>query len=140
MRITLIHLFLLSNLCLLGPCLLAQNQDLLINGTIVESNHQEPVEFATVMVLDTKSQEAVGGTTSSADGTFSIRVATQQVYVQISFIGFETQIIQDISHQKWQSFSRQDCAAGSHYNYGRSGHTGRKISNGIQAWTSGYSE
>lgn len=67
-----------------------------ITGTVLNSNNQQPVEFATVMLEDKTSGEALTGVTTGLDGTFSIEAKKRDVNVEISFIGFVTKTIDDI--------------------------------------------
>jgi len=66
-------------------------------GKVLEVNSQQAVEFATVMIGDPETKKPITGTTTSTDGTFSIRSKTRDFYVEISFIGFVNKTITDIS-------------------------------------------
>ncbi len=66
-------------------------------GKVLEVNSQQPVEFATVMIGDPATQKPITGTTTSEDGSFSVRAKTRDFYVEISFIGFIKKTITDIS-------------------------------------------
>ena len=66
----------------------AQNGEIEITGTVIESGGQ-PVAFATVLVGDKTSQKGITGTTTLDDGTFSLKTDAQDFFVEISFIGFE---------------------------------------------------
>jgi iron complex outermembrane recepter protein len=75
-------------ICLLvgSNMLLAQQT---ISGKIVDSETNEPLAGAVIKVKDTQT-----GTTSAADGTFSLRLAEVQGYVlDISFVGYESREI-----------------------------------------------
>ncbi|MGB0984926.1 MAG: carboxypeptidase-like regulatory domain-containing protein, partial [Saprospiraceae bacterium] len=69
-------------------------------GKVIESNGQQPIEFATIMVGDVNTKKALTGTTTGVDGTFSAKVKSKEIYVEVSFIGYETQTIQNITIQK----------------------------------------
>ncbi len=79
-----------------SPTLLAQSQPTTITGKVVESQSQQPVEFATVMVGNKDTGEAITGATTGPDGTFSISVDSKEVYVEVSFIGYKPQALRDI--------------------------------------------
>ncbi len=79
-----------------GTSVLAQKGKIEITGTVIEPQNQQPVEFATVAVKDSKTKSAITGTTTAADGTFSVSSESADVYVEISFIGFVTQIIKEL--------------------------------------------
>ena len=69
-------------------------------GKIIEGNSQQPIEFATIMVADSNTKTALTGTTTGVDGTFSAKVKSREIYVEVSFIGYETQIIRNVAIQK----------------------------------------
>lgn len=75
----------------------AQKGDFSIRGIITDADSAEPIEYATVMVADKVSQTPLTGATTEADGSFNIQISTQAVYVEVSFIGFATRTIRDIS-------------------------------------------
>ncbi|MEM6806708.1 MAG: outer membrane beta-barrel protein, partial [Bacteroidota bacterium] len=84
----------------LSQCLYAQTSGFVVKGKIVESQEQNPIEFATVLLLEKDSEKAVGGTTTDAAGLFEIKTATKEFQIKISFIGFETQYIKEIDFSK----------------------------------------
>ena len=71
----------------------AQNTSVKIIGKVVESNNNLPVEFATIALLDTTSKQALTGTITAEDGTFTIRTNETNFYLEVSFIGFKTKTI-----------------------------------------------
>ncbi len=75
----------------------AQSRKTVITGQIVESIGQSPVEFATVMLGDMQSEQTLTGTTTDVDGNFALATDATDFFVAISFIGFETKRIDDIS-------------------------------------------
>ena len=76
--------------------LLAQNQPIQITGKVVESGGRQPVEYATVMVKAVSDDSMLDGTTTAEDGTFTLTTENPEVYLEVSFIGFETLIIADV--------------------------------------------
>jgi len=66
-------------------------------GRVVESNSKEAVEFATVMIADADTKDPLTGTTTDANGNFSLSTKAQRFYVEVSFIGYVTQKITDIT-------------------------------------------
>lgn len=77
--------------------LFAQKNSIEITGMVVDSRSQQPVEFATVMVADKNTQQVITGATTEVDGSFNVQTNTTEVYVEISFIGFTSKTINDIS-------------------------------------------
>lgn len=76
---------------------LAQNGTVTVTGIIQDEASQQPIEFATVMVADKETGEAITGATSTAEGAFSITVNSSDVYVEVSFIGYKPQTFRDIA-------------------------------------------
>ena len=75
----------------------AQPEKVTITGTVQDEASQQPIEFATVMVGHRDTGEAITGTTTGPDGTFSISVASEAIYVEVSFIGYTSQAMRDVS-------------------------------------------
>jgi outer membrane receptor protein involved in Fe transport len=76
---------------------IAQNPEVTVTGTVKEKLSQSPVEFATVMIGNTQTGEAITGTTTEGDGTFSITTSANDFFVEVSFIGYESKTIRDIT-------------------------------------------
>ncbi|WP_373512899.1 TonB-dependent receptor domain-containing protein, partial [Persicitalea sp.] len=51
---------------------------------------QQPIQFATVMIGNKETGEAVTGTTTGEDGKFSIATSAQDFFVEVTFIGYES--------------------------------------------------
>jgi len=68
-----------------------------IIGQVIEKNSQNPVEFATVMVAQKETGSLITGTTTKVDGRFELQVDSNNFYIEISFIGFKTQKITEMS-------------------------------------------
>jgi len=77
--------------------LFAQGRGVEVTGTVLEANSRQPIEFATIMIGDPVTESPLTGTTSSTDGAFSLRTEATDFYVEISFIGFVSQKIEEIS-------------------------------------------
>ncbi len=75
----------------------AQNSAIEVVGKVIESNSKEAVEFATVMIADADTKDPLTGTTTDADGNFSLSTTAERFYVEVSFIGYVTQKITDIT-------------------------------------------
>jgi outer membrane receptor protein involved in Fe transport len=86
----LISLFLLT-----GLSLSLKAQSIQIEGTIVESNAKKPIEFATVMLLDTSDQILTGATTD-LEGKFKIQTEAKAFYLQIKFMGYQEKILKNL--------------------------------------------
>ncbi len=69
-------------------------------GTLVDAQTQEPVPYATVLLKNATSDALISGTTTSERGFFKLRTAETDVYVELSFIGYQTQKITDFNPQQ----------------------------------------
>ena len=96
MKIKFAPVLILSFFTLVFNTNFAQNQSIDVLGTVVESQNQQPVEFATVMIGDAKTRQPITGTTTDLSGAFSIKTESSDIYVEISFIGFQTKTINEI--------------------------------------------
>ncbi len=89
------HLFIL---CLLfavkGLC--AQKPGLKISGQIVEASSNNAIAYATVVVIDKETKAIISGTSSEEEGRFSLKTPQKNVFLEISFIGFETITVEDL--------------------------------------------
>jgi len=77
--------------------LLAQSQTITIKGTVLESGSEQPIQFATIMVANAKTQKAITGTTTDEKGNFSLKVSTKDIYIEVSFIGFQKKTITELT-------------------------------------------
>ena len=68
-----------------------------VKGKVVIEDGQQPIEFATVMLKENETEKPLSGTSTDANGNFQLGVNSQNFFVEVSFIGFESQIIKDIT-------------------------------------------
>ncbi|MCB0662530.1 MAG: TonB-dependent receptor, partial [Saprospiraceae bacterium] len=93
---------LLAFLLLLGSylCLHSQVNDLsntsagqiqyTLTGAIIDGLSSQPIEFATVSVLNLTDSTLITGTSTDKEGVFSIKTTTLKVFLKIEFISYET--------------------------------------------------
>ncbi|MFN5556458.1 MAG: carboxypeptidase-like regulatory domain-containing protein, partial [Chryseotalea sp.] len=68
-----------------------------ISGTVVDAESNAPVEFATIALHDATTDKVVNGSVADAKGKFTIaKVADGTYKLIVSFIGYESQTINDI--------------------------------------------
>lgn len=91
------YLKILLLLLLSSNFLFAQNQKVVITGTVLDGKSQSPVEFATVMLGDNKTKTAITGVTTELNGTFKLETNATDFYIEISFIGFSNKTITEFS-------------------------------------------
>ena len=84
----------LAVFCLFGTKANAQEGSVIYTGKIVDRGSGEPVAYATVMIGDLSTQQAITGVTTLEDGTFSLETNAGDHYIEISFIGFEKVVLQ----------------------------------------------
>lgn len=75
----------------------AQYPGVEITGTVVESQNQQPIEFATVIIKDADTQEQITGTTTNPDGTFELQSDRENFFIEVSFLGYVTKTENEIS-------------------------------------------
>ncbi|MHA7058287.1 TonB-dependent receptor domain-containing protein [Aquimarina sp. M1] len=85
MNIRFLLIMILSTIC--GW---AQNEEILVSGSLVEAGTGQPVPYATVVLNNTKSNSVITGATTDDNGIFAIKTSESNFYVEISFMGFET--------------------------------------------------
>jgi len=73
----------------------AQDKEIIIYGIIIESGSNLPVEFATIMVANSDTKKPITGVTTNEKGEFYFYTNSSNFYIQISFLGYETQTITD---------------------------------------------
>jgi outer membrane receptor protein involved in Fe transport len=74
----------------------AQQQTIVIKGTVIEGKNQTPVEFATAVVVDNQSGKTLSGTTTDEKGAFVLETSATDFHLEISFIGFLVQKIANV--------------------------------------------
>lgn len=68
----------------------AQRGGVDITGTVVEEGNNEPIEQATVRLLNVKDSTMVGGVASSRNGNFTLKgIKAGSYLLHVSFVGFE---------------------------------------------------
>ncbi len=63
-----------------------------LKGKIVEESSNQPLEFATVIIMKLNSEEIVTGATTDAKGEFSLNIKPNSYDLKIEFIGFQSYI------------------------------------------------
>jgi outer membrane receptor protein involved in Fe transport len=79
-------LALLALLILTSGSLLAQ---LTFSGKITDQSSGQAVPYATVVAASTATQQVISGTTTADDGTFTLTVDEKDIYLEVSFIGYQ---------------------------------------------------
>ncbi|MCX7549644.1 outer membrane beta-barrel family protein [Xanthomarina sp. F2636L] len=77
----------------------AQHETLSVSGLVLDTQTNEPIEYATIAIMDTQSKEAITGTISAQDGRFSLETDATNFYIDISFIGYSTKTIHTFNRE-----------------------------------------
>ncbi|MEM7104542.1 MAG: outer membrane beta-barrel family protein [Bacteroidota bacterium] len=75
----------------------AQSGGIKISGTVLENISQQPLEFATILIADANTKEPITGTTTGMDGSFEVSTKSSDIYVEVSFLGFQSKKISEIN-------------------------------------------
>ena len=80
----------------------AQNN--VIKGTIIDSQNSNPIEYASISLINSVDGIVSAGTLSNKDGSFTFKKVTAGNYnLKIYFVGYEQTIVADIKVQKNQN-------------------------------------
>ncbi|MEP2512569.1 MAG: outer membrane beta-barrel family protein [Reichenbachiella sp.] len=80
--------------------LAAQQTPTEISGIVLESGGKQPIPFATVVLRDTQSKSPITSATTAQDGRFKLITDAPNFYLEISFLGFITQRLDNLSGTK----------------------------------------
>src|SRR5215216_963522 len=84
----------------LAPAQIAENAkgNAKLIGAVVDAETNQPVEFANIALINPETQKPVDGTVCDDKGKFTLtKVAAGKYTVSITFIGYETQMIEGIT-------------------------------------------
>ncbi len=95
MRLYLIFLLFLLFVCSLS----AQPDGYVVSGQVVDAASGEQMDYVTVMLYKKESRELISGTTTSDGGLFRLKTATKQIFLELSFIGYNKKQIDSINFQ-----------------------------------------
>ena len=91
------RMLLLFLLAVLASPYYVQSQSITLEGRIVDKATDEPIPFATVLLLDSQTNENLTGTSSDFDGNFSLKTDASDFRVEVSFIGFDSATITEFN-------------------------------------------
>jgi outer membrane receptor protein involved in Fe transport len=66
-------------------------------GQVIDKASAQPVEYATVAVIRPSDNAVLDGTTTDEEGRFEIRARGKDIAIEVSFIGYESLIIMEVS-------------------------------------------
>lgn len=68
-----------------------------ISGTVKENGNNNPIGFANVSIVNIDTDKFISGTTTDIDGKFQLKTNNENIYISISFIGFEKLDIKELN-------------------------------------------
>ena len=71
-----------------------------IHGRVIDGASGEPIDFVTVAVLKVGTASLVGGATTEGGGYFTIDINSEDIYVEVSYIGYSTETIDRINFEE----------------------------------------
>jgi outer membrane receptor protein involved in Fe transport len=75
----------------------AQQKKLEITGSVVDRATNQPIPFATILVGEKSTLQPITGVTTNDEGSFIVSSPTKDIYVEISFIGYESIRLEDFT-------------------------------------------
>jgi hypothetical protein len=67
-----------------------------VSGTIVESDAENPLPYATVVAKDVKTKNVVKGSTTDEEGQFVLELDSKMIFIEVKFMGYDTKRIDSI--------------------------------------------
>jgi len=67
-----------------------------IEGSVLEASSETPLDFASIVAKNTVDSTFVKGMTTSEGGVFKLDLPTENIFLEISFIGFDVKVISEI--------------------------------------------
>ncbi|NND78039.1 MAG: TonB-dependent receptor [Flavobacteriales bacterium] len=89
-------LLLLSLIHFLGLDSQESSIDIEIRGKIIDDRSNEPISYATVAAYRVSKKELISGTTTNDYGEFSLKVRDPNVFVVVSFLGYQNDTLQNL--------------------------------------------
>jgi outer membrane receptor protein involved in Fe transport len=74
-----------------------QNKEFAITGKVLDKTTQQALEYATVTILDPKTNKVLEGGITNGKGTFSLEIAKGTYTIKVEFISFKPYLLKDIS-------------------------------------------
>jgi outer membrane receptor protein involved in Fe transport len=72
-------------------------QGKMYSGSVIDLTSEEPIPYATVVLLSNTTDRPVTGTTTNDLGEFSLRTDSTDIYLRITFMGYEENVIRELN-------------------------------------------
>ena len=76
------------------------NEQIVIKGQIVDQSTGEPIEFATITLIQSIDSSLIDGTTSDFDGNFELLASIQDFFLDVSYIGYQNKVVAEFQINK----------------------------------------
>ncbi len=77
-----------------------QNKQYTITGKVMDKTTQQPLEYATITILDTKTNKVLEGGITNGKGNFSLNIGKGVYNINVEFISFKSYTLKDVSIEK----------------------------------------
>ena len=67
-----------------------------VTGQVVEASSNQSIDYATVSIYASDTEELITGTTTADGGIFRLRSESKEIYLEVSFIGYSPTRVDDI--------------------------------------------
>ena len=88
--------------------LYAQQNDIEITGSVIDLATKQPIPFATILVGEKATLQPLTGVTTMDDGSFTVLSPSKDIYVEISFMGYEPVRLENIATKGKDSVKTQN--------------------------------
>jgi outer membrane receptor protein involved in Fe transport len=92
--------FIISILCGFSILSVSAQQRHTLTGKIVELVSEEPLPYVTIALFDAQNGNVLQAGTSNEQGKFELQTSSDNFYIEITFIGFESQQIKNFNLQQ----------------------------------------
>ncbi|WP_430410556.1 TonB-dependent receptor domain-containing protein [Kordia sp.] len=73
-----------------------QNKQFTITGKVLDKTTQQPLEYATITILDTKTDKVLEGGITNEKGNFSLEIGNGTYNIKIEFISFKSYLSKNV--------------------------------------------
>lgn len=100
MNLKFLYILSFSLFSLLWNSFYAQNITTEITGKVFDAANRQPIEYATISVLDKSTNAPVTGTISNIEGYFTVNTESNNFYIEISYMGYTSKIFKTFTISK----------------------------------------
>ncbi|MCH4553732.1 outer membrane beta-barrel family protein [Aestuariibaculum lutulentum] len=73
------------------------SQNIEIKGVVIDEGSKQPLSYATIVVANRDTKQAITGAITTEDGSFSLKTKASKFYIEVSFIGFLSKTIEQFN-------------------------------------------